>query len=223
MIQTFKDMISAEEHSRILEQVEEIDFIDGQATAGWAAREVKNNEQAPGDSPQRKAIAEIVLGALRRHQGFRQAILPKQMHSLLVSRYVPGMEYGRHVDNPMMGGNVVWRSDVSFTLFLNDPDDYGGGELCIESGSGEMRFKLAARSMIAYPSTSIHRILPVISGERRVVVAWIQSQVRDAGQREMLSDLARAKRLIFDKEGKSRAFDLVSKSHANLVRRWADP
>ncbi|GHD21901.1 hypothetical protein GCM10007052_33230 [Halioglobus japonicus] len=111
----------------------------------------------------------------------------------------------------------------SMTLFLTDPNDYDGGELCFESGSGDFRFKLKPRSIIAYPSTTLHRVMPVTRGERIVVVGWIHSLVRDAGVREMLYDLSQVRNGIFKRNGKCREFDLSSKTYTNLLRQYAEP
>jgi PKHD-type hydroxylase len=114
------------------------------------------------------------------------------------------------------------RTDVSFTLFLADPDSYDGGELVIESAAGEEEIKLPAGHLVAYASTSLHRVAPVTRGERLVAVGWAQSYLRDAAQREMLFDLETAKRGLFAVSGKSPEFDLVAKTSANLFRMWAE-
>lgn len=223
MILSFENLISADEAENISTKLVDADFIDGATTAGWAAAQVKNNQQLPSNSPLRREISETVLTALRQHDSFRSAVQPKQLHSLIVSRYQQGMTYGLHVDNPLMGGDPMWRSDVSFTLFLSDPDDYEGGELSFEMGSGEMRVKLGAGCAVCYPSTTLHRVMPVTKGERLAVVAWVHSMIRDPAQREILADIDTARRLVFGKDGKTREFDLLGKSHANLMRRWVEP
>jgi PKHD-type hydroxylase len=132
------------------------------------------------------------------------------------------MDYGLHVDAALMGMGVTCRADVSLTLFLSDAADYEGGELALESGSGESHFKLNARALICYPSTTLHRVMPVRSGVRLVVVAWVQSLVREPAARELLYDIDVARRALLEKYGPSREVDLLNKSHANLLRRWAE-
>lgn len=222
MILTFADVVTPQEHRAILDHVAAAEFVDGRQTAGAHAASRKNNQQIQRDAPQIASISSIVLGALRRHDAFRDAVYPRQLHSLLVSRYFEGMEYGAHVDSALMGETVLWRTDLSFTLFLNEPSEYGGGELALESGSGEILVKLPARSMVCYSTGQLHRVRAVTRGERLVVVAWIQSHVRDAGAREALADLARARALLHETSGDARALDLVNKTHANLLRRWAE-
>lgn len=224
MILTFADVITEAERNQILALLEGAEFVDGRQTAGKAAAQVKNNRQLARDSPAYGQITELMLAALRRNPPFRSAVQPRQLHSMLVSRYEAGMAYGAHVDNAMMAvGDQVWRSDVSLTLFLNDGSEYDGGELAIESGSGELQFKLKARAMVCYPTTSLHRVLPVRSGTRLVIVAWVQSLVRDAAAREVLHDLETVGRNLLTQGGKTREHDLVTKTHANLLRRWAEP
>lgn len=223
MILTFADVVTPQEHRAILEQIEGAEFVDGRQTAGANLAALKNNQQIQRDAPQVVAISAIVLAALRRHESFRNAVYPRQLHSLLVSRYREGMEYGAHVDSPLMGDATPWRTDLSLTLFLNEPTEYDGGELALESGSGEIQVKLPARSMVIYPTGQLHRVRAIARGERLAAVAWIQSHVRDAGAREALADLARARALLRETGDDTRAFDLVNKTHANLLRRWAEP
>jgi len=223
MILTFGDVITVDEQARILGLLASARFVDGRSTAGAAAAQVKQNEQMARDTAEYREITEVVLGALRRNEAFRAAVQPKQMHSLIVSRSGPGMGYGPHVDSAMMAnGEQLWRSDVSLTLFLNDRTEYEGGELAVESGSGELQFKLKARAMLCYPTTSLHRVLKVEKGVRLAAVAWIHSLVRDPAEREILYDLHAASQRVFEQYGKTREYDLLAKSHANLLRRWAE-
>jgi PKHD-type hydroxylase len=223
MILTFADVITLDEQRKVLAMLDAAPFVDGRATAGPVAGTVKNNEQLSCDVPAYRGITDIVLAALRRNETFRAAVQPKQMHSMIVNRYRTGMGYGFHIDNPtMVNGDQLWRSDVSMTLFINDRSEYEGGELGVESGSGELQFKLKARAMVCYPSTSLHRVLKVTKGVRLAVVAWIHSLVRDPAEREILYDLHTASHRLLEQHGKTREYDLVSKSLANLTRRWAE-
>jgi PKHD-type hydroxylase len=213
------NVLSAEEVAAIRATLERTDFIDGKATAGFAARQVKNNRQAEGSDRSleviRKLIAERILG----NEVFRLAVRPKALTPLLFSRYEPGMHYGRHVDDALMDG---LRTDVAFTLFLCDPASYDGGELVIESAAGEETFKLAAGALVAYSATSLHHVADVTRGARLAAVGWARSLVRDPSRRELLFDLDTARRQLFAREGKSAEFDLLSKSFANLLRMWAE-
>lgn len=221
MILSFPEAIGVDEQRAILAEIAAAEFVPGRETAGAALAPRKNNEQISRDSPHVKTISAMLLEALRRNAAFRAAIYPKQLHSTLVSRYRPGMEYGAHVDAALMGDATLFRTDVSLTLFLNEPADYDGGELALESGSGEVRIKLPARALVCYPTGQLHRVAPVTRGERLVVVSWIQSHVRDGGAREVLRDLALALEKL--PQDATAARDLINKAHTNLLRRWSEP
>ena len=222
MIFTIPDVLNSEEIKAISSRLSEGEFVDGKLTAGWNAKLVKNNQQLNKKTPIGKQLTQQVKSALNRNQLFQTAIRPKSIHSLLFSRYDKGMSYGRHVDNAIMRNNGMWRSDISFTLFLNSPEEYEGGELVIEGTDAEQGYKLEAGSAIVYPSTTLHRVNEVSEGSRLVCVGWLQSLIRDAGDREILFDLETARRVMFAKDGKTPEFDLVSKSVANLLRKWVD-
>lgn len=198
-------------------------FSDGQLTAGWAARSVKHNEQLDRDSKNYARIRQLLGAALGANELFALAAAPKRMQPFLISRYGPGMGYGGHVDNALMGDGEKSRSDLSFTLFLSDPEAYDGGELIIDDIGGEWTYKLPAGAMVLYPSTTLHRVETVTAGERMVAVGWVQSMVRDASQRAMLFDLETLRRELFAATGKSRQFDTLSKCTSNLWRMWAEP
>jgi len=212
-------MLSAAEVKAATAALARARFVDGRDTAGFAARTVKHNAQADASDRSlettRRLVAERILG----NEVFRLAVRPKALSPLLFSRYDTGMTYGSHVDDALMQG---MRSDVSFTLFLSDPKTYRGGELVIESAAGEEEVKLAAGSLVAYPSTSLHRVNAVSRGVRLAAVGWARSFIREAARRELLFDLDTARRTMFARAGKSQEFDLVSKSLANLMRMWAE-
>lgn len=222
MIFTIENLLTQEQLAIISERLQTDDFVDGKTTAGWHARIVKENTQLSSQATYAKEIKDLIKVALEKNPLFKVATQPKIVHSMLISRYETGMSYGQHVDNAIMGtGNSCYRSDISLTVFLNDAASYEGGELVIEHVEGERRFKLEAGSAIVYPSSTLHRVEPVTKGLRLVAVAWVQSLVRDPNQREILFDLDTVRRSIFQKEGKTIEFDLISKSHANLLRQWS--
>jgi PKHD-type hydroxylase len=194
-------------------------FVDGRETAGFSARMVKHNRQAEGSDRSLETVRKLIAERIVANEVFRLAVRPKALSPLLFSRYEKGMRYGTHVDDALMNGV---RTDVSFTLFLCEPKDYGGGELVIESAAGEETFKPAAGSVVAYSATALHRVADVTSGVRLAAVGWARSFIRDAARRELLFDLDTARREMFARAGKSEEFDLVSKSLANLMRMWAE-
>jgi PKHD-type hydroxylase len=222
MILCIADVLTSAELDIIRSVLDNAEFIDGKLTAGWHARSVKHNTQLSSKSEAAGTVRALVSQALQRNELFQMAARPKVVRPALVSRYEVGMSYGSHVDNALMGQPELMRSDLSFTLFLNDASDYEGGELVVETPQGEESFKLAAGGMVLYPSSTLHRVETVVKGMRLVAVSWVQSLVRDPQEREILFDLDTARRAIFQQYGKTAAFDLIAKSHANLLRKWAD-
>jgi len=222
MIICIAGVLSAEELERVHGLIDRGPFVDGRETAGWHARLVKRNEQIRTNGDAARKAGELISAALDRHEVFRAAALPRAMRPMLFSRYQEGMAYGAHVDDAIMGGRSPMRTDISVTVFLNDPAAYDGGELVMETTGGEQAYKLEAGGAILYPSTTLHRVEPVSRGARLVAVTWVQSLVREAENREILFDLDTARRAIFQEQGKSRAFDLLSKTYANLLRKWSD-
>jgi len=211
------NVLSAEELDSLRTALARAQFADGRETAGFSARLVKNNLQAADRRLEtlRALVAERILG----NELFRLAVRPKALTPLMFSRYDPGMHYGSHVDDALMDG---MRTDVSFTLFVSEPESYDGGELVIESAAGEDAVKLAAGALVAYPSTSLHHVAAVTRGARYAAVGWARSLIRDAARRELLFDLDTARRQLFARDGKTAEFDLVSKSTANLLRMWME-
>lgn len=222
MIFTIDNLFTSEQLSMIVKLLQDEDFIDGKTTAGWHAREVKNNIQLSQEAPYAKKIKDLIKAALEQNPLFRIATQPKIIHSMLISRYETGMFYGQHVDNAIMSsGSCCYRSDISWTVFLSDPDTYEGGELIIEHIDGQRNFKLKSGSAIVYPSSTLHWVKEVTKGVRIVAVGWVQSLVPNPQQREILFDLDTVRRSLFQKQGKTIEFDLISKSHANLLRQWS--
>lgn len=181
---------------------------------------VRANEQASSSDISAEDLISKIKQKLLSHGLFQAAVRPKTFGPVLLNRYRGGMAYGAHVDDALMGGT---RTDVSFTLFIDAPETYEGGELIIEGASGELSYKLPAGSALTYASTSLHRVNPVTHGERRAIVGWVQSYVRSAERRELLFDLERARLAVFDRCGKGEEFDLLSKTLSNLIRMWVDP
>ncbi|WP_111732893.1 Fe2+-dependent dioxygenase [Roseovarius amoyensis] len=200
------------------EAAEGLDFTDGKSTAGRYARDVKANLQAsPGEALE--AVLEQVRKRLMANEVFRSVARPRGFARMLVSRYGPGMEYGTHVDDPIMQGA---RTDLSFTLPLSSTEEYEGGGLVIEDAMEDRVIRVEAGDMVLYPTSALHRVEPVTRGERMAVVGWVTSWVRDPARREVLHDLDVAARALFDQQGKTPAFDRLFKAKSNLMRMWAD-
>jgi len=197
----------------------DVEFVDGKETASGQAQDVKNNLQVSKKDPKLELLRKLVFDRLNKNEMFSSSVRPKAISYLLFSKYEPGMAYGTHVDNPMMG---MMRTDVSFTLFLSDPDSYEGGELIIETVSGEQPVKLPAGAMVAYPSTFLHRVAEVTEGERLAAVGWIRSYIRDSAKRELMFDLDTVRKALHDRSGTEAERTVLNKTIANLSRMWSD-
>jgi PKHD-type hydroxylase len=217
------EVLSSDAVARIVEELRSVEFVDGKRTAGWHARTVKRNTQADSRDRRVTRLRTEVDQAIQSHALFQMAARPRRIKPVMFSRYTEGMDYGNHVDDAVMSGpQGPMRTDLSFTLFLSDPESYDGGELVTETTAGEQSYKLPAGAMVLYPSSTLHRVAPVTRGERIAAVGWAQSQVRDPQQREILFDLDSVRRRMFDAGGKTPEFDAVSRSLANLLRMWAE-
>lgn len=201
-------------------------WADGNATSGPQAALAKRNEQLPEDSGAAVEAGRMVLDALGRSPLFVAAALPLKVYPPLFNRYAGGQAFDVHVDNAVRlkrGSDFRMRADLSLTLFLEDPDAYDGGELVVEDLYGEQRVKLSAGSAVLYPASSLHRVEPVTRGTRVASFLWIQSMVRDDGERRILFDLDRAvQRVGADKGQGDRSVVELTGVYHNLLRRWAD-
>jgi PKHD-type hydroxylase len=210
-------------HARAL--LDAADWVDGCVTAGPQSARVKDNQQLPEDHPAAREIGDLILAGLQRHPLFMSAALPLRVFPPLFNRYEGGQSFGSRVDDAVRqvpGMPVRIRTDLSATVFLADPLEYDGGELMIEDTYGVHQIKLPAGHLILYPATSLHRVSPVTRGARFVSFFWIQSMVRDDGERTLLFDLDSAiQRLSADQPSHPAAVQLTSIYH-NLLRRWAD-
>ncbi|MBC6983213.1 Fe2+-dependent dioxygenase [Caulobacter sp. 17J80-11] len=215
------DVLSREDVLRVREGLAEAPFQDGRLTAGPTARKVKSNTQADRNHASVQALTTFVRQALERHGLFTAYARPARWSRLLFSRYEPGQQYGLHTDDAVMGSDAGerMRSDMSFTLFLSDPDTYEGGALLLSGLDGEREVRPPAGSAVLYPTGQLHRVTPVTCGERLAAVGWIQSRVGRADQREILFDLHRVRATLPDDEGRL----LLDKALGNLLRLWWEP
>ncbi|HEV2082094.1 MAG TPA: Fe2+-dependent dioxygenase [Brevundimonas sp.] len=203
-------------------QIDALTWRDGAATAGAAARGVKRNEQADLSTRAGQGLEALLRERILAHPVVATAARPRTLSRLLVSRTGVGGGYGDHVDNALMGPEGArFRSDLSFTLFLSDPDAYAGGGLTIEDALEDRTVRLGAGDLILYPSGAPHRVEPVTEGVRLVCVGWIQSHVRDAAAREVLWDLERV-RAAWPAEADPTARLTLDKAIGALLRRWAE-
>ena len=188
---------------------------DGKKTAGILASKVKNNLQLNRDSDSSKKSTGFIVKKLLTNSLIKSFALPKKIHGIMFTKSSKGMRYGRHVDNAYMSSG---RADLSFSIFLNKKNSYGGGELTIENINTENKFKLNEGEIIIYPSTYLHSVKEITNGERLVCVGWIESYVKSIEEREYLFDIDAGARGILAKHGRSDELDLIFKSYSNLLR-----
>ena len=217
MFHVIGGLFDAHELAALREAAGALAFEDGRRTAGALARAVKRNAQA-ADTPAREAVLRKVRAALDGSAAFQSAARPKAFARLVVSRYAGGQAYGTHVDDALMAGA---RTDLSFTLFLSDPDSYQGGALVIEDRIEDRAFKLKAGELILYPSDTLHRVEPVSAGERLAVVGWATSWVREPARREILVDLDAAIAAEGARGADTAQMSRLARTRSNLVRMWA--
>jgi len=225
MLLRIPEVLGPDDVADVRSRLHAADWADGRITAGYQSATAKHNLQLPEDSPVARELGDRILAALQRCPLFVSAALPLKVFPPLFNRYGPGHAFGSHVDNairPIRHTPHRVRTDLSATLFLSEPDSYDGGELVIEDTYGTHAVKLAAGDMLLYPATSLHQVRPITRGERIASFFWIQSMVRDDGQRTLLYDLDRATQQVHrDLPDSAAAVQLTGVYH-NLLRRWAD-
>jgi PKHD-type hydroxylase len=225
MLLQIPEVLSAEQVAGFRKVLETSNWVDGRITAGHQSARAKDNLQLPEDNEDARRLSDTILRALESNPMFMAAALPLKVFPPLFNRYQDGQSFGNHVDNAIRqvtGTPHRVRTDLSATLFLSNPDEYDGGELVVEDTYGVHSVKLPAGHLILYPASSVHHVRPVTSGARLASFFWIQSMVRDDGERTLLFDLDVAiQRLMADVPEHTSVVELTSLYH-NLLRRWAD-
>ncbi len=221
MLLHLPETLTAKDLERIRAGLRHGTFVDGRASAGRLAGTVKRNEEFEAPRPVLEPLELCVAEALQRHPLVQRCALPSRISHPIFSRYLPGMHYGWHTDDAVMGEGG-YRSDLAVTVFLNDPSEYEGGALIVDTHYGESRARYPAGDAVLYPAGHLHRVDEVSAGERVVAVLWIQSQVRDGQQREVLQilDGLRARKMQQDRNDE----DLTELDwlYSRLLRMWAD-
>lgn len=200
-------------------------WVDGRVTAGHQSAKAKQNEQIVENDPVAIEIGDMITAELESNPLFIAAALPRKIFPPLFNRYSGGQNFGTHIDNAIRqvtGTEHRVRTDLSATLFLSEPGEYEGGELVVEDNFGVQRVKLAAGSMILYPASSLHHVTPVTSGRRTSSFFWIQSMIRDDGQRTLLFDLDMSIQRVTQAIPEDPSIVQLTGVYHNLLRRWAD-
>lgn len=225
MLLQIPDVLTAEQAAHCRRKIESAEWVDGKVTAGHQSARAKDNLQIPENHPLAQEMGEAILISLEHNPLFFSAALPYKVFPPLFNRYEGGHSFGNHVDNAIRqvtGTAHRIRTDLSATLFLTNPEDYDGGELVIEDTYGVHSVKLPAGHLILYPATSLHNVRPVTRGARISSFFWIQSMVRDDGQRTILFDMDTAIQRISETAPEHQSVMELTAVYHNLLRRWAE-
>jgi PKHD-type hydroxylase len=225
MLISIPDVLNVEQVANARKLLAEAEWVDGRTTAGFQSARTKDNVQVPENHPVARQLGELIVTTLSQNPLFLSAALPLHVFPPLFNRYAGGQSFGTHVDNSIRqipGTPHRMRTDLSATLFLTAPEEYDGGELCVEDTYGIKPVKLPAGHLILYPATSLHHVRPVTRGARVSSFFWVQSLVRDDDRRSLLFDLDLAiQRLGRDYPDHPSAVQLTGVYH-NLLRQWAE-
>ncbi|MDF1813875.1 MAG: Fe2+-dependent dioxygenase [Verrucomicrobiales bacterium] len=229
MVITVPDLLTKDQLAEAKELLHSAEWVDGRVTAGHQSAMAKNNEQIPEGHPAAEKVGDMILRALGQNPMFLSSALPLRIFPPLFNRYSGGQTFGTHVDNAIRqipGTPMRIRTDLSATLFFEDPDQYEVGELCVEDTYGVHRVKLPAGSMVVYPSTSLHHVTPVTAGTRLCSFFWIQSMIRDDSRRSLLFDMDRSiQRLngeLADHDAARKSVVELTGVYHNILRQWAE-
>ncbi len=225
MLVHVKELLPPDALKRCQKLLQKARWADGRHTAGTQSAQVKNNRQLPPDAPQLAELRQIVMEYLQKNALFFSAALPRRVFPPLFNRYDGDTNsFGDHVDNAVRtvpGTAEHIRTDVSCTLFLAEPNEYSGGELEIADTFGSQSIKLPAGDAVLYPSTSLHRVMPVTDGVRTACFFWIESMVREDQNRRILFDMDVAILNLRQTIGDTPPVVSLTASYHNLLRLWA--
>ncbi|MEP7271398.1 MAG: Fe2+-dependent dioxygenase [Acidobacteriota bacterium] len=225
MLLQVPNVLSADQVAYCRHVMASAEWIDGRVTAGQQSARAKDNQQLPEDSPPAQQLGDVVRLALESTPLFMAAALPLKVFPPLFNSYSGGQSFGTHIDNAIRQvANTPHRvrTDLSATLFLSQPEEYDGGELLVEDTYGVHTIKLPAGHLILYPSSSLHHVRPVTRGARLASFFWIQSMVREDGERSLLFDLDMAIQRLGEEAPDHPSVVQLTGVYHNLLRRWAD-
>jgi len=225
MMIVIPDVLTTQDLATIRAKLDRAQWHDGRETAGHSAVGAKHNEQLRAQDESAIELGRLILRALSNNAKFVSFALPLKVLSPMFNSYQGGEEYGFHIDNairvdPLTGDRI--RTDISTTVFLNDPDEYDGGELIVNDTYGVEKLKLPAGHAVIYPGTSLHRVSPVTRGRRLASFFWTQSMVRDDAQRNILFDLDNTIQQLAMRPDNADAVTRLTGTYHNLIRQWAD-
>lgn len=219
-------VLSENQIIQVNELLAKANFVDGKLSAGDTAKDIKNNQEVSSEDLNLSELNNLVMGNLVAHPLYGAGAFPLKVAAPYYAKYEVGMDYGYHVDDPIMGQGSYYRSDVAITIFLSKPEQYDGGELNIKTAFGEQLVKLAAGDAIMYPASSLHRVMPVTKGVRLVAVTWLQSMIRQAQDRELLFDLVKVRDALnrgdLSPQAQLENAQKLDHIYVNLFRQWVE-
>lgn len=217
-------LLNKDELQKASEVLAKAEYVEGKRSAGPSAQFVKNNLHVDAEKTASfSELQKIILGALWNNDAVNSVSMPAQMTPPIVNRHEPGMYYGFHTDNPIMGSDPVVRSDIAISVFLNDPERYEGGELFVKTDIGDAKLKLPMGDALVYPANSLHQVQEVTSGVRLAAVVWVQSMLRDPAHRQILFEMNKVCEIIAKNHPGSEEEGLLLKVYGNLIRMWIEP
>jgi PKHD-type hydroxylase len=226
MLIAIPDLLDPQGVAVVRRIIDAAEWVDGNITSGHQSVLVKRNLQLPEHGEAARQAQQIVFDAVGRNPLFIAAALPQRIFPPMFNSYAGGQTFGTHVDNAIRiqkGTTFRVRSDLSITVFLEDPKAYDGGELTVETSFGVQQVKLPAGHAVLYPSSSLHRVEPVTRGRRVASFFWVQSMVRDDGARQTLFDLDSSIQQLAETLGHDNAQVIrLTGVYHNLLRRWAE-
>ena len=203
--------------------VDELVWEDGRNTAAGYAKEIKSNEQA---LPERNPEAiKYIAAEMSGHAGIQNTCFPEFFPRIFFNRYTGTKDseatsyYKLHADKALMQQR---RTDFSFTIFLEEPDKYEGGELVIHVKGREVPIKLGRGEICLYASGLLHEVRPVTSGTRLCVVGWMSSCLKLPADREIMVQLRNYSNWLKTEKGLEYDDTLkLMEIEQNLIRRFA--
>ena len=222
MLLNIPNILTADETAQILRDLDAAGpsvWKDGTSSAQGAAASVKQNQQCDPQHPAVQAILEKAQAALLRNGAFVAATQPESFSRMLINSYGPGMSYGNHLDASYIRDT---RTDISITLFLTPPTAYTGGDLVLASHFCEMAVKGEQGGVFLYPSTHLHRVQEVTSGQRIAIVGWVKSRIKHPHQREILFDLEQSASDLADDKSQRENYMRLLGIKNRLLREWGD-
>jgi len=217
------DVLNPDELAQVRELMDQMQWQEGSQTAGAGSNYQKHNLQGDPTHPAVQQGQQLVYQALLRNPRFKILAVPKKVRPITFNRYDEGMEYGDHMDHPILPGEQQIRGDISLTVFISDPADYDGGELVVRSDMADSQtVKLDAGQAVVYSAATLHRVNPVTRGSRLAAVTTAESMIHDEYQRQLIGEVAQLTRWVQDIAPKTPQERRANKIYANLLRLWSE-